>query len=61
MVELGLARLGMLFIKEGHPSSTLYHEQTHTLHMRRYSPTKVALYLGWYETGLSWQKLQIKN
>ena len=58
MGGLGLALPGMVFIKEGQPISTLHHEQTHTLQMRRYSPTGVALYLGWhYGTGLAWQKV----
>ena len=58
MGGLGLALPGMLFIVEGEPVSTLHHEQTHTLQMRRYSPTGVALYLGWhYGTGLLWQKI----
>ncbi len=58
MGGLGLSLPGMLFIVEGEPVSTLHHEQTHTLQMRRYSPVGVALYLGWhYGTGLLWQKI----
>ena len=57
MGGLGLALPGMVFIVDGEPLSTLHHEQTHTLQMRRYSPTGVAMYLGWhYGTGLLWQK-----
>ena len=58
MGGLGLALPGMVFIVEGEPTSTLHHEQTHTLQMRRYSPIGVALYLGWhYGTGFLWQKI----
>ena len=58
MGGLGLALPGIVLIKKGQPISTLYHEQTHTMQMRRYSPTGVALYLGWhYGTGLAWQKI----
>ena len=58
MGGLGLALPGMLFIVKGEPTSTLHHEQTHILQMRRYSPAGVAMYLGWhYGTGLLWQKV----
>ena len=58
MNGLGLARPGMLFIVKWQPGSTLHHEQTHVLQMRRYSPAGVSLYLGWhYGTGLLWQKI----
>ena len=58
MGGLGLALPGILFIVKGEPTSTLHHEQTHTLQMRRYSPAGVAMYLGWhYGTGFLWQKV----
>ena len=58
MGGLGLALPGMVFIVEGEPIATLHHEHTHTLQMRRYSPTGVAIYLGWhYGTGLVWQQI----
>lgn len=59
MGGLGMALPGMLFIVEGQPESTLHHEQTHTLQMRRYSPIGVALFLGWhYGSGFLWQKVR---
>lgn len=58
MGGLGLALPGMIFIVEGQPESTVYHEQTHILQMRRYSPAGVAAFLGWhYGTGVLWQKV----
>ncbi len=62
MGGLGLALPGMIFIVEGQPESTLHHEQTHILQMRRYSPVGVALFLGWhYGTGMMWQKITGKT
>lgn len=62
MGGLGLALPGMIFIVEGQPESTLHHEQTHILQMRRYSPVGVSAFLGWhYGTGMLWQKITGKS
>lgn len=58
MGGLGLALPGMIFIVEGQPISTVHHEETHILQMRRYSPAGVGAFLGWhYGTGMLWQKI----
>jgi hypothetical protein len=51
MKGLGLALPGCILIVEGEPRSTLFHEQTHVLQMRRYSPIGVAIFLGWHYGG----------
>ncbi len=54
----GLALPGFLFILHEEPESTIHHELTHALQMRRYSPLGVGLYLGWhYGKGFVQQKL----